>query len=317
MTMSAERRAETNRRSGSSTTMAIWNPASGSAPAEDELREALGPDVELLATTEDDPGPGQARQAVEAGAETLVICGGDGTIRACLDAVAGTDVAIDLVPLGTGNLLAANLDIPSGLTAAESIGEAPRRTIDVGRVNGEAFSVMAGSGFDALMMRDAEDESKSRLGVAAYVKAGARHLRRSLEPTTVIVDGTTWFKGRTAMVLVGNLGTVSGGIEIFADADPTDGKLDVAVLSATSLRDWAGVAARLAMGRPESSDLVEVTQGEEIMVVTGSARPYELDGEPRPAADLLRFTVEPGAIRVHDRRPEADTTESTTESEED
>lgn len=286
----------------SDTVTAIWNPASGSAPDENELRAALGDRVRLIPTTEDDPGPGQARAAVEDGATTVVVCGGDGTIRACIDPLAGTEAALDLVPLGTGNLLAANLGIPSGLDAAGDIGTGQRRRIDIGRVNGEAFAVMAGTGFDAVMMRDAEDENKSRWGVAAYVKAAVKHLRDRLEPTTVVVDGETWFRGRTCMVLVGNQGTVSGGLTIFQDADPTDGRLDVAVLAARTLRDWIGVVVRLAAGRPHSSDLVEMTQGRDIVVISRSARPYELDGEPRPPSTLLRFGIEPEALLVHDRR---------------
>ena len=282
--------------------VAIWNPASGSAPEEAELRQALGPNVELIPTTEDDPGPGQASRAVEAGAAIAVVCGGDGTIRACLDALAGTETALDVVPLGTGNLLAANLGIPSGLEAARSIGRGPRRAIDLGRADGEAFAVMAGSGFDALMMRDAEEENKSRLGVAAYVKASLGHLRRRLERTTVIVDGEVWYRGPTALVLVGNQGTISGGIEIFADADPADGRLDVAVLAPRRLRDWAGVAVQVLRGRPESSNLIELTQGEDITVITDRPRPWELDGEPRPPTDVIHFTVDASALLVHDRR---------------
>ena len=101
--------------------VAIWNPASGSAPEESELRAALGEDVELVPTTEDDPGPGQTRAAVDDGADIVVACGGDGTVRACLDPLAGTRTALGIVPLGTGNLLASNLGISAGLTASAEV----------------------------------------------------------------------------------------------------------------------------------------------------------------------------------------------------
>ncbi len=285
----------------SASVVAIWNPVSGSAPDEAELRAALDGGVALVETTEDDPGPGQTADAVAAGARTVVVCGGDGTVRACLDAVVHSGTALDVVPLGTGNLLAVNLGIPPGLESADEVGSHPTRSIDVGYVNDEAFVVMAGTGFDALMIRDADSTAKSRFGTAAYVISALRHLRRPLEPVTVTVDGQPWFAGRTSMVLVGNHGTMSGGIEVFPDAAADDGRLDVAVLAARRLRDWVGVFARLVVGRPQSSDLVRVTQGSEIVVTSRRPRPYELDGEPRPPTSRLRFTVDPGALLVHDR----------------
>ncbi len=281
--------------------VAVWNPVSGGAPEENELRAALGDGVRLVATTEDDPGEGQAREAVAAGATTVVACGGDGTVRACLEGIAGTDTALDVVPLGTSNLLAANLGIPSGLEAAADVGRGALRRVDVGRVNGEAFVVMSGSGFDALMIRDADDRAKSLLGTAAYVLSGLQHLRRPLESTTVVVDGDVWFDGRTSMVLIGNHGTMAGGIDLFSAAEADDGRLDVAVLAAGTVRDWVGVFARLLRGEPQSSDLVEVTSGQTITVRTRHPRAYELDGEARDPVRSLRFTVEPRALLVHDR----------------
>lgn len=284
-----------------SSCVAIWNPVSGGAPEEAELRSALGDDIELVSTTENDPGTGKASDAVATGARTVVACGGDGTVRAVIEALIGTEAALDLVPLGTGNLLAANLGVPAGLEAAGDSGRHPTRAIDVGSVNGEAFSVMAGSGFDALMIADASSEAKARFGTLAYALSGLRNLRRPLEQTTVTVDDVTWFSGRTSMVLVGNHGSMVGGLDLFPDAAADDGLLDVAVLAARTLGDWLGVFARLLLGRPWRSDLVEVTQGRRIEVVTKNPRAYELDGEARPPTRSLRYGIEPRALLVHDR----------------
>src|SRR6478609_6720446 len=95
----------------------IVNPAKAGVP---DLREpvdktlaAAGWSTPLwLETTPEDPGRGMAEAAVAAGVQLVVICGGDGTIMACLDALVGTDVPVALVPLGTGNLLARNLGVP-------------------------------------------------------------------------------------------------------------------------------------------------------------------------------------------------------------
>ena len=282
-----------------SDTIAIWNPASGSVADESDLRAALGDDVELVPTTEDDPGPGQTRAAVADGADIVVACGGDGTVRACLDPLAGTDTALGIVPLGTGNLLASNLGIPTGLSAGGGVGRGERRRIDLGRVNGEAFAVMAGSGFDALMIRDANETLKSTVGTAAYILSGAKNLRTDLVATRVTVDGSVWFVGRTTMVLVGNFGTVSGGIEVFPDARPDDGVLDIAVMSASTLRGWASIAWRLVRRRPPRADLARRTQGAHILVEHQHARPYELDGEDREPTRRLEFTVEHQTITIH------------------
>lgn len=279
--------------------VAIWNSASGNAPDEDELRDALGPEVTLVATTEDDPGPGQTADAVNNGATTVVACGGDGTIRACIEPLLSTETALDIVPLGTGNLLAGNLAIPAGLEAGEQAGRRDRTMIDVGFVNGEAFAVMAGSGFDAAMIRDADDKTKSRFGRLAYVTSAAKHLNDSLTATSVEVDGRKFYQGRTSMVLVGNFGVVSGGLPVFPDARPDDGVLDVAVLAAERKRDWASVLWRLLRNKHQRPELVRRATGAEITVTTSQPRPYELDGEDRPETRNLEFSVRPRALSIH------------------
>ena len=286
---------------GDGVTVAVVNPASGSAISEEVLRAAfdeLGRPVEWRRTTEDDPGAGQAADAVASGATTVVACGGDGTVRACLAPLAGTDTVLGIVPLGTGNLLAANLELPSGLDAVELAVRGRVRRIDVAEVNGESFAVMAGSGLDALMIRDANATTKRRFGSLAYVASAVRNLPVRLVPTTVEVDGTTVFDGRTAMVLVGNCGTVTGGIEVFPDARPDDGILDVAVLFARSPIEWASVLWRLVRGLPQRLDLVARYRGRTVAVRTAIPRPYELDGEVRPPVRALAFTVRPGALQV-------------------
>ena len=284
------------------------NPASGGAAEDDsELRrsfddlvgDALTEPVAWLETTEDDPGIGQAHAAVEGGAKTVVACGGDGTVRACLEALAGTDTALGIVPLGTGNLLATNLGVPTGDDAPRIAVSGPVRRLDVGTVNDETFAVMAGCGFDALMIRDANPKTKHRLGSVAYVFSAVRNLPVSLVRTTVTVDDKTVFRGRTAMVLVGNCGSVTGGLEVFPAAQPDDGVLDVAVLTASGPMQWISVFWRLRRGLPQRSNLVARYTGRAVRVETKSPRPYELDGEDRPAARLLEYTIRPRALAVH------------------
>ena len=114
------------------------------------LAEAGWPAPVWWETTAEDPGAGQARQAVEAGAEVVFACGGDGTVRSCIDGLAGGPAARAVLPAGTGNLLATNLGLPQDAEAGvQVVLDAGRRRIDVGEVDGTAFAVMAGMGFDA------------------------------------------------------------------------------------------------------------------------------------------------------------------------
>jgi YegS/Rv2252/BmrU family lipid kinase len=281
----------------------IYNPKSGSATGVDDLRGAFAAfesnhRIRWSPTTEDDPGPGQTREAIERGSETVVACGGDGTVRAIAETLAGTSAALGVVPLGTGNLLAANLSIPVGLDAVPGALSSTSKTLDVGVVNDEKFVVMAGVGFDAAMIRDANSQVKRRLGSAAYMISGAKNLPAQIVQASVTVDDELVWSGRTAMVLVGNCGSVTGGLEVFPDADPSDGRLDVAVLAAEKLRDWMTIGWRLVRHREQPSELVQRFTGTSIVVELDKPTPWELDGEDRPESRRLTFGIEPGALQV-------------------
>jgi len=120
-----------------------------------------------------------ARRALEQGAELIFVWGGDGTVQRCIDAVAGQDAVLAILPAGTANLLAANLGIPDCVSGAVRVGlRGDRRPLDSGTVNGEHFAVLAGAGFDARMIRDASRRMKDRLGRVAYLyNRGQEHER--------------------------------------------------------------------------------------------------------------------------------------------
>jgi YegS/Rv2252/BmrU family lipid kinase len=240
-----------------------------------------------------------ATKAVAAGADLVLAWGGDGTVQRCVDALAGTGVALAIVPAGTANLLATNLGVPKDVDAAVDVAlYGARRTLDVGRVNGERFAVMAGAGFDAVMIRDADGAMKDRVGRLAYVWTGAKALRLPTRGTRVVVDGREWFSGETSCVLVGNVGTISGGITAFADARPDDGRLDVGVVTASGVLQWFRVLGRMATGKAHRSPLVKTTSGAAIDVEFDTKTVYELDGGHRPKTKRLKVRVEPGAIKM-------------------
>ena len=280
----------------------VLNPASGGAVDRPTIEKALaevGLEANVVETSEDDPGDGIASQAVRDGARVVVAVGGDGTVRACLDALTGTQTALGVVPTGTGNLLARNLGLPDDpVQALELVIGGDRRTMDVGRANGEAFAVMAGTGFDALMIRDADARVKDRLGAAAYVFSALRHLRSDLVETRLRVDGEVVLDARTAMVLIGNCGRLQAGVEVFPEARTDDGRLDVAALSPRSVLDWLRVGIALLRRRPAPDRLVRRFSGAHVDVRTRVPRAWELDGEDRPPTDLLRCELIAGAVAV-------------------
>jgi diacylglycerol kinase family enzyme len=163
----------------------------------------------------------------------VFVWGGDGTVQRCIDAIAGTDTAVAILPAGTANLLAANLNVPHDLAEAVLVGlHGDRRRLDTGSVNGERFAVMAGAGFDARMIADADRGAKDRLGRAAYVVTGVRNLTARRVRATIEVDGKRFFKGKISCVLTANVGKILGGLEAFPDAQPDDGRLELGVVTA-------------------------------------------------------------------------------------
>lgn len=243
--------------------------------------------------------PARFKEAVKMGAELIFVWGGDGSVQRCIDASIGSDVTIAIMPAGTANLLANNLGIPIDMDQAVQIGLHGRnRTLDVGKMNGEHFAVMAGVGLDALMIRDADAGLKDRFGRAAYIWTGARHLRAAPVQTKIKIDGKTWFDDKASCVLVANVGSIGGGVTAFEHATPDDGKLDIAVMTADGAWQWMRTLTRATIGHAEKSPLVQMTQAAKITVKTAKSLPYELDGGARVKTDELRVKVVPHAVTV-------------------
>ena len=243
--------------------------------------------------------PKQLRKLLEQGADHVFVWGGDGMAQRCIDTLAGTDATLAIVPAGTSNLLASNLGIPKGVSKAVDVGlTGERRKIDVASLNGERFAVMAGAGFDAEMIDGADGAMKRRLGRAAYLWTGAKSLRARPFEARIRVDGTQWYRGPASCILAGNMGSLFGGVEVFADAEPDDGLLDLAVITADGLAQWAGTVGRTIAGHPERSPSFRVTRGRKVKVKLDRKVLYELDGGARSKEKRYRLAVEPGAITV-------------------
>jgi diacylglycerol kinase (ATP) len=247
--------------------------------------------------------PRYVRRAVDLGADVVFVWGGDGMVQRSIDAMVSlpeTDrVPIAIVPAGTANLLATDLGIEPDIDAAVAIGlHGARRPLDVGVMNGERFAVMAGTGFDALLMGDVDRGRKSRFGRLAYVWSGAKYLRMPRFDARIRVDGKKWFEGRASCVLAGNVGRIFGGVEVFPGAEPDDGELCVGVVTANGVVQWARALVRAVVGDPARSPFVHTTNGRKIRVDLGRKMPYELDGGDRKKTERLKIDVEYHAIEV-------------------
>ncbi|MGW6704078.1 diacylglycerol kinase family protein [Streptomyces sp. NPDC054956] len=257
----------------------------------------------------------------------VVVCGGDGTLRACAEVLACTRIPLAVVPCGTGNLLARNLDLPMDPAAAltESL-SGETFGIDVGRVRGDGiepmrFTVMAGAGFDAAMVRDAFPWLKSRMGWAAYALSALRHLRDPGVRLTIRVDGGRMLRRRARMVVIGNVGTLQGGLPLLPTARPDSGRLEVVLFDPRGPAGWLAAAGHLAArllrrcppaapgpaapgpaapdGRSEAGGALEYFSATRIDVRCAVPQPRELDGDAVGDGVRLTAEIEPGALRVY------------------
>ncbi len=302
----------------------VYNPTKVDLPA----LEAVVAAAEIKAgwikslwyeTTEEDPGIGQAKLALEKGADVVMAAGGDGTVRAVAAALRETGVPLGLLPSGTGNLLARNLDLTlDDLEHAVTTAFMGKdRPIDVGTVEAElpdgtrernTFLVMAGVGLDAQMIANTNAELKKKVGWLAYVDAIARSLRgNNRVRMRFTVDGSPIRTMTAHTVLVGNCGSLPGNILLLPDAAVDDGVFDVVALRPKGVIGWLqiwvkivwenGVLRRSAVGRKLMSFTKEVRtlrylNGKSFTARLSRPEEYELDGDPFGKAVALRATVE-------------------------
>jgi YegS/Rv2252/BmrU family lipid kinase len=258
-----------------------------------------------LQTTVEDPGGGQARIALAASADVVLVCGGDGTVRQVAQVLAGSGTALGLLPTGTANLLARNLAIVLNDTAqATRIAlSGKNRAVDVGRVivddRGEeqVFLVMAGMGFDAAIMAGAQ-HLKARLGSLAYFVSGVRALKGARALTTIIVDGRPELRCRVRTVVVGNCGKLLAGLVLLPAAKVDDGLLDVVAIGPKRIIGWLVVTARVLTRRGRGHRIVRYWQGGTVTISTETPQQAQLDGDLVGEVRVLRMHVDRGALLV-------------------
>jgi diacylglycerol kinase family enzyme len=256
----------------------------------------------LLLTTPDEPGTGATSRAVEAGAALVVVVGGDGTVRACAQALAGTDVPLAIVPAGSANLTARALGLPRHLAAALRVAfHGADRRIDLGSADGMVFAAMAGIGLDAAVVAGAHGLAKRLTGWPAYAVAATGQLARRPVTFAIRLDGGEPLTRRARCVTVGNSGALPGGFAVMPAARLDDGRLDVVVLAPAGPLGWADVGYRVALGsRRDDAQLERFRAGtiEIRAALPAGGLPRQADGELIGPSAALTVRVLPGALLV-------------------
>jgi diacylglycerol kinase (ATP) len=257
-----------------------------------------------LETSRTDPGRAMTQQAVAEEVDLVLGAGGDGTIRVICAGLAGTGIPFGLIPAGTGNLLARNLGIPLDENLALTVAfDGDEKGIDLIelQVDHEAtdyFAVMAGIGIDAVIMQGANPDLKKAVGSAAYILSAARYANRPPIHVTVSVDDDPPRRRRAHLVLIANVGFVTGNISLLPDARADDGILDVLIASPRSFRDWLNVIIKVLTRHRRAEKQLERLQGHSVTITVDERDHYQLDGDTAGSCSTLSAEVHRSALRL-------------------
>jgi diacylglycerol kinase (ATP) len=286
----------------------IYNPTKVSDKfrtlIEDSLKQDGWEDTLWLETSAEDPGRAMTKQAVAAEVDLVIGAGGDGTIRYVADGLAHTGIPLGLVPAGTGNLLARNLDLPlEEVDAIEAALDGQLRPVDLVKITvddrpAEYFAVMAGIGIDAMMMDETDEDLKENVGSGAYFVAAGKALGRLPVRITVRLDNNRPVRRHAMLCVIGNVGTLRGNITLIPGASPDDGLLDLYIASPRRFRHWLKLALRLITRRTKKDDQVDQHTGKTVRIIIDGKDNYQLDGDVVGEATTLTAEIQPGALAI-------------------
>jgi len=293
--------------------MLIFNPAAGWRDWRKEVLEIVGylGQQGWEVTWRETWGPGDAttfaREAVAKGYDVALAAGGDGTISEVVNGLAGTEVALGVLPIGTGNVWAREVGLPLWSIihrhwleeVAKALVEGKRRQVDVGRAGQHYFLLWAGVGLDAKVTEVMEPRTKAqkRWGALAYAIAAAavaRDFKGAL--ATVTVDDQT-FQGQVLLVLISNAQLYGGILRLAPQAQLDDGLFDVCIFKGHDWTATLGHATAILTGQYLDSPDVAYYRGRRVVIETAVPLPVQLDGDPK-AVTPIELEVVPKALTI-------------------
>lgn len=236
---------------------------------------------------------------VENGANLVIVGGGDGTLSDCAEQLAGTSVAMGVIPLGTGNTLARSLGIPLDLEgAANTLAAGHIITMDVGRANGKAFLNSVTLGLSSEIAHALDSKIKKKLGILAWPIIGFKVFARHRALTLRVRSAERSYTVRTHQLVVANGRYIAGPVASSPDAAINDHTLDVFVLGKDSKKSLVKTALQWLTGRHTESKEAKFFQTKSLRIESLRGRvPADLDGEIDEYTPL-DITIEPNALRV-------------------
>jgi diacylglycerol kinase (ATP) len=261
-------------------------------------------------TTAEDPGFSQVQAALAHKPDVVLVGGGDGTVRVVAESLARTGVAMGLIPLGTGNLLARNVDLDvndlHGNVQTALFGH--QRHIDTARMGIEnsrtghssehVFLVIAGIGMDAEVLADTNAGLKRTFGWLAYTEAGMRHLPGRRKKISISFDGSPDQVRNIRSVLFANCGLVPGGIDFIPQAMIDDGMLDVVVMSPRSAIGWLLMYVKIMFKHSGKLPIMTIYRSGRIIIKCPEPMPTQLDGDTAGEATKVTVQVEPRSLLI-------------------
>ncbi len=280
-------------------TVVILNPAARGARTQ-RLRaqvEKIARGATLCATAHSGDAEVLARHAAIEGYRRIVAAGGDGTINEIVNGIAGRNVALGLLPIGTMNVFATELGLPSNNLAHcwKIIQDNRTRRVDLPSANGKHFVQLAGVGLDAQAVKETSRAFKRNFGPLSYLICAAQIASRP--PPLLRIESEDAVTKEGSFVLVGNGRLYGGRLPFFKQALMTDGLLDVIVFKRLSYVDIIRYLQNVVFTPQISSPEVEYFQTKRLRVSSEEMVPVEVDGELIGNCPV-EFKVRAGGLRV-------------------
>jgi YegS/Rv2252/BmrU family lipid kinase len=266
-----------------------------------ECLKGSGLHVYVKLTEQPEDASAFARQAVEAGIPRVVAAGGDGTINEVVQALAGTETELAIVPLGTGNVIARYVGLDDRDYAAScdvAAGEHVRQ-IDLGKMDGRYFVATAGAGIDAQVAQNLDPWWKQQMGKVAYMTEFLRSvLMQEPHVFRIKVDGQI-IEGPMWGVLICNTDEFTWRIKLASDVRDDDGLLDMLLIHRHGYLDLMDLAARMffagepAKGHPTAT----VIRAASMTIESEPPVPWQVEGDPQGLTPV-DVTIAPRALRL-------------------